>query len=109
VIAPRRVLETVAMDAPLPIFDRREIGRLVGAAPGPTLVAVAGVHGNEPAGIEAARRVFARLERGGVAVRGELVVFAGNAAAMRLGMSALMRSMTACASVTSVLISPLAA
>ncbi|MBK6531787.1 MAG: succinylglutamate desuccinylase/aspartoacylase family protein [Deltaproteobacteria bacterium] len=42
--------------------------------PGPTPVAVAGVHGNEPAGIEAARRVFARLERGGVAVRGELVV-----------------------------------
>lgn len=67
------------------LLDRREIGRLVGAAPGPTLVAVAGVHGNEPAGIEAARRVFARLERGGVAVRGELVVFAGNVGSLRRG------------------------
>ncbi|MDB4929040.1 MAG: Succinylglutamate desuccinylase [Myxococcaceae bacterium] len=66
-------------------LDRREIGRHVGAAPGPSVVAVAGVHGNEPAGIEAARRVFARLERGDVAVRGELVVFAGNVASLRRG------------------------
>lgn len=81
----RRVLETVAMAAPIPDFDGREIGRHVGAGPGPTLVAVAGVHGNEPAGIEAARRVFARIERGGVAVRGELVVLAGNVGALKRG------------------------
>lgn len=73
------------MVLPSSSLDRREIGRLVGATPGPTLVAVAGVHGNEPAGVEAARRVFARLERGGVAVRGELVVFAGNVGALRRG------------------------
>ena len=30
----------------------REIGRAVGG-PGPTLIAVAGIHGNEPAGIAA--------------------------------------------------------
>ena len=45
-------------------IERREIGRLVGEEPGPTLVIVAGIHGNEPAGTEAARRVFARLSRG---------------------------------------------
>ena len=67
------------------ILDRREVGRWVGVAPGPTLVAVAGVHGNEPAGLEAARRVFARLERGDVTVRGELVVFAGNVGSLRRG------------------------
>src|SRR5438067_792725 len=62
---------------------RREIGRIVGAAPGPTLVAIAGIHGNEPAGIEAARRIFARL--GPADVRGELVVFAGNLAGLQAG------------------------
>ena len=67
------------------LLDRREIGRLVSPSPGPTLVAIAGVHGNEPAGIEAARRVFARLERGGVAVRGEVVVFAGNVGSLKRG------------------------
>ncbi len=58
---------------------------MVGDTAGPTLVAVAGIHGNEPAGIAAARRVFARLERGDVVLRGELVVFAGNVGALRQG------------------------
>jgi succinylglutamate desuccinylase len=71
--------------APRVVVDRREIGRLVGADAGPTLVVVAGIHGNEPAGIEAARRVFARLERGDVHLCGELVAFAGNVAALREG------------------------
>lgn len=66
-------------------IDKREIGRARGDRPGPTLVIVAGVHGNEPAGILAARRVFARLERGGVDISGDLRVFAGNLAALRLG------------------------
>ena len=73
------------MRRPPPDLERREIGRSVGAAPGPTLVAVAGVHGNEPAGVEAARRIFARLSRPDVRLRGELVVFAGNLASLRLG------------------------
>jgi predicted deacylase len=71
--------------APKLELDRREIGRVIGAAPGPTLVVVAGIHGNEPAGIDAARRVVARLARGDLALRGELVVFAGNVAALRRG------------------------
>lgn len=66
-------------------IDAREIGRVVGALAGPTLVVVGGVHGNEPAGLAAARRVFARLGVGDVALRGELVAFAGNVGALRQG------------------------
>jgi succinylglutamate desuccinylase len=66
-------------------IERREIGRLVGAEPGPTLVIVGGIHGNEPAGVEAARRVFARLARGDLRLRGEIVAFAGNVEGLRRG------------------------
>lgn len=45
---------------------------------GPTLIAVGGIHGNEPGGIEAALRVVGRLARGDVKMRGELVVLRGN-------------------------------
>ncbi|HWE25309.1 MAG TPA: succinylglutamate desuccinylase/aspartoacylase family protein [Myxococcales bacterium] len=66
-------------------IDRREVGRLVGKDPGPTLIIVAGIHGNEPAGIEAARRVLARLSAGDLRIRGELFALAGNLEALRLG------------------------
>lgn len=60
-----------------------EIGRHGAAAAGaPTLVVVAALHGNEPAGIHAARRVLARLARDGVALRGSLVALAGNLPAL---------------------------
>lgn len=39
----------------------RVLGRIRGEAPGPTLVVVAGMHGNELGGVEAVRRVLARL------------------------------------------------
>jgi predicted deacylase len=66
-------------------IERREIGRVVGEDPGPTLVVVAGIHGNEPAGIEAARRIFTRLSAGRLRIRGELLALAGNLAGLRLG------------------------
>ena len=40
----------------------RELGRVRGDAPGATLIAVGGVHGNEPAGLEAGRRAPAVQE-----------------------------------------------
>src|SRR5688572_33480587 len=61
----------------------REIGRRRGEAPGPTLIAVAGVHGNEPAGVHAARRLLCALE--GVRLTGELVALCGNLRALRAG------------------------
>jgi succinylglutamate desuccinylase len=57
----------------------------VGTERGGTLVIVAGIHGNEPAGLHAARRVLARLEHRAVPLSGELVVLAGNLEALRLG------------------------
>ena len=62
----------------------RELGRVRGDRPGPTFVAVAGLHGNEPAGLEAGTRVLAALQDGQVPVAGELVVLSGNRKALGL-------------------------
>jgi succinylglutamate desuccinylase len=71
---------------------QREIGRVTGAEPGPSFVVVAGVHGNEPAGIEAGQRVLDRVAAQGE-LRGELVVLAGNVAALRCGARYLQRDL----------------
>ncbi len=63
----------------------RVIGRVRGDAPGPTLIVTTLIHGNETAGAIAAQRVLARVSEEGTPIRGELVVLAGNLAAMRLG------------------------
>jgi succinylglutamate desuccinylase len=65
-------------------FLRRELGCSRGPRPGPTLIVVGGLHGNEPAGTIAARRIFDRLAALDVEVRGEFVAFAGNLGALRL-------------------------
>jgi len=61
----------------------REVGRVVGQGPGPTLIAVGGVHGNEPAGLVAGQRVLARLSP--TTLRGELLILGGNLGALRRG------------------------
>ena len=66
----------------LPIRERR-IGRHAGERPGPTVICVGGLHGDEPAAPLALRRVFAKLERARPEFRGELVAFAGNLQALR--------------------------
>jgi succinylglutamate desuccinylase len=63
----------------------RELGRHDRGVPGPTLLVLAGVHGNEPAGVEAAQRVLAHLARCETPIRGRLVAFAGNLGAMAQG------------------------
>lgn len=40
---------------------RRVIGRHVGGRSGSLVIAIGGMHGNEPAGVFACRRVFAAL------------------------------------------------
>ncbi|MFN8180066.1 MAG: succinylglutamate desuccinylase/aspartoacylase family protein [bacterium] len=69
---PRRVL-------------RREIGRAGGDPTGPTLIVVAGIHGNEPAGLDASARVFAHLEEHRVRLHGRFVALAGNLGALAAG------------------------
>ena len=67
------------------LVDQREIGRVTSERRGPTLIVVAAIHGNEQAGIHAARRVIERLKQSDVALRGELFCIAGNVGAMRAG------------------------
>jgi len=72
-----------AAASPAGLRADRVLGRLRGAEPGPTLLLVAGLHGNEPAGVEGLRRVFAALADGaGAGLRGEAVGLAGNLAAL---------------------------
>ncbi|MCA9757976.1 MAG: succinylglutamate desuccinylase/aspartoacylase family protein [Candidatus Eisenbacteria bacterium] len=56
----------------------RLVGRHVGRKPGPKLLVTTLMHGNEPAGRDAASRVLARLSQGDVDLSGELVVLVGN-------------------------------
>ena len=64
----------------------RVLGRLGRAGPGlPTLVVVGGVHGNEPAGVEASQRVAQALAPREESLRGEVVFVAGNLQALALG------------------------
>ena len=71
----------------------RVLGRRRGG-PGATVIACAGLHGNEPAGLEAARRVLDGLE--GVPLRGEFLAVAGNRGALAAGMRFLGRDLNRC-------------
>lgn len=53
-----------------------------GDGAGTTVLVVAGLHGNEPAGLVAGKRVVAHLERSGTELRGALVVMTGNRPAL---------------------------
>ena len=66
-----------------PERPERVIAQLRGAAPGPTLIVIGGMHGNEPAGIVAARTALGALT--GDAVRGEILALIGNVRASAAG------------------------
>ena len=65
--------------------EDRVLGALGGARPGPTLMCVAGVHGNEPAGVHAIRRVLPALREREPEMTGRLVALAGNLGALEVG------------------------
>lgn len=69
----------------LPAQLQRFVGRFRGAQSGPTLMAVAGVHGNEPAGVHAMHRVLTRLRAERYPVRGEVACVIGNLGALKRG------------------------
>jgi hypothetical protein len=52
---------------------------------GPTLICIAAIHGNEPAGVHGLRRVFERLEERRPPFRGTLVGITGNLTALAHG------------------------
>lgn len=70
------------MSIPVP---ERVIGTWQSRIDGPLLVVVAGMHGNEYAGIPASERVLETLPRRAPTFRGELLVLAGNRTALGMG------------------------
>ncbi len=65
--------------------EERTIGQLSGRAYGPSIVIVAGLHGNETAGVEASQRVLATLTQENTPIRGDLRALRGNVSALQHG------------------------
>jgi hypothetical protein len=63
----------------------RSIGILKGAQQGPSVIFLAGMHGNEPSGVFALKQVFELLEQSNVALKGNLYALAGNLTALKSG------------------------
>lgn len=61
------------------------IASIRGSLPGPTLIILGGIHGNEPAGVLAADRVLLRMQERRAALRGEVVLLRGNTRALEQG------------------------
>lgn len=62
--------------------DQHLIASIRGFEPGPTLVVIGSIHGNEPAGALAARGIVADLQRKRPLLRGEVVLLSGNTRAL---------------------------
>ncbi|NNM04111.1 MAG: aspartoacylase [Gemmatimonadetes bacterium] len=78
------VEEAGTLVGPLPGLQRM-LGRVRGSQPGPTVIGVGGLHGNEPAGVLALVRVLEELGWRGGELSGEFVGLAGNLAALAAG------------------------
>lgn len=78
-------MTTASKERPIARELPRVLGEYDSGTPGPTLLVCAGMHGNEPAGVEAVRRVLAQLTEREPALRGRLVCLAGNLHALRDG------------------------
>lgn len=63
----------------------RLIGKYTNNAPGPTVICVGGIHGNEPSGVFALKEVLKELQRIEPQFNGELIAFAGNLTALSRG------------------------
>jgi succinylglutamate desuccinylase len=63
----------------------RLVASLGGETPGPTLIVIGGLHGNEPSGVAAMRSVALALAREPLPLRGDLTMLAGNVAALERG------------------------
>ena len=58
------------------------IASIRGSEPGPTLIILGSIHGNEPAGTQAADRVLSQLGALGSRLRGEVLLLTGNTRAL---------------------------
>lgn len=64
---------------------QRELGRYLGKLPGPLVICIGGIHGNEPAGALALEVVLKKLHDGSPPFRGEMIALAGNVNALNSG------------------------
>lgn len=65
------------------LHDQRLLGTYQGSEKGPLLLVTAGVHGNEPSGVEALRKVFSELERTRPPMKGSFIGILGNMRALQ--------------------------
>lgn len=63
----------------------RVIGRLKARAPGPTVIAIGGMHGNEPSGVVALKQLVERMDREELLRSGEFIALTGNIGALKKG------------------------
>ena len=66
-------------------LSSRVLGGHVGKLPGPTVIVCSAIHGNEPAGVHAARRVHDVVTKANLPIRGEWIAIIGNRAALKQG------------------------
>lgn len=71
----------------------REIGRYTGKLPGPLVVCIGGIHGNEPAGALALEIVLKKLQANHPPFKGEVVALAGNVKALNNGVRFMQRDL----------------
>lgn len=79
-------------------FEGIDAPRVVGrfgsdASAGPLMFVTVAVHGNEPSGLHASRRVLARLEELAPRFRGEMLVVTGNVSALAKGVRFIERDL----------------
>jgi succinylglutamate desuccinylase len=84
-----QAITDVAQSSPGTVLDTldltnlpRELGRSVGRQPGPTLICLGGLHGNEPAGVLAIHRILRSLSSRAETLSGEFVGLVGNRQAL---------------------------
>ncbi len=65
------------MSSPVAVCAR-VLGRFDSDRSGPMVIALGGIHGNEPAGVQALERVVAHMDRTNLSLAGSLVALAGN-------------------------------
>ncbi len=61
----------------------RLIGKVEGSYPGPLVIVVAGLHGNEDSGVYALEEVFNIIERDRIPIRGKFIGLKGNIGALK--------------------------
>ncbi len=64
------------------LYVERLIGQYKGSSSGPTLIFVGGIHGNEPSGVFALRKVIDELHQKKISIKGNIYAIAGNLGAL---------------------------